>query len=177
MVYKRTLYRNLSLCLSLVKLRFRLLSNSLFSQKQPHINDINYSPFNSSKDFKKEKVTVVMTVDATLQADSDSLPWAHALESESFSSDDINVISIINKDEALWGTKGFVTAKVEEKQRRYPAAVFVLDEKGKAKSTWKLKESVGVIVLDKAGKIVKLNDGALKGEQINEFISAIKASL
>jgi len=83
-------------------------------------------------------------------------------------------ITILNLSDALWGTHGMGSSRLEKSQRETPYAIFVADEKGVARSTWGLQpKQSAVIVLDKDGTVLFFKEGKLSPEEIRKAVAII----
>jgi uncharacterized protein len=104
--------------------------------------------------------------------------FADALTARAFPGDKYAYITLVNMDDAMWGTSGFVPGKLEETKKQHPDHVLVADAKGDGRKTWDLnKESSAIIVLDKAGKVVFFKDGALTKDEIDSTLKLIESLL
>lgn len=87
-------------------------------------------------------------------------------------------ITILNLDDAAFGTSGLAKSKFKKSQEENPHALYAIDAKGAALKKWGLeKKSSAVIVLDKEGKVLFFKDGKLSPAEINEAVSAIQNAL
>ncbi len=87
-------------------------------------------------------------------------------------------ITILNLDDALWGTSGIAGRRLEKSQREFPYACYVADEDGLAIKTWGLKEKESaVIVLDPEDRVIFFKEGKLNKEEIQTAVALIKSEL
>jgi hypothetical protein len=87
-------------------------------------------------------------------------------------------ITVLNLDDALWGTTGLGRSRLEDSQRDFPHALHVLDEKGVARAAWGLKaKSTAVIVLDRDGTVLFAKEGRLSADEIARAVGIIKEKL
>ncbi len=87
-------------------------------------------------------------------------------------------VTIVNLEDALWGTSGLVQRSVEKRQRRYQQNIFVLDETSIVRNTWGLvPESSAVLLLDASGTLVRVKDGPLTAEEEQEFVELITTAV
>ena len=76
-----------------------------------------------------------------------------AITDSKFAQDSYQTTSIINQDDAIWGTGSFVKSSAEDSKKDFPWSSMVLDEDGKVAGAWDLQEeSSAIIVQDKQGK-------------------------
>ncbi len=84
----------------------------------------------------------------------------------------IQPTTIVNTDDAIFGTGYFVVGKIEKNKRRYPWAQFVIDGNGLGRVAWQLPEqSSTILVLNKAGRIQWAKDGSLTPEEVDHVIA------
>lgn len=87
-------------------------------------------------------------------------------------------VTVINVDDALWGTSGMVRGKAEDSKREFPHSAMVLDEKGEAQSTWALElKSSAIILVDTEGKVLFAKDGLLEQADIDQVLTLIQENL
>ena len=86
------------------------------------------------------------------------------------------VTTIINLDDALWGTSGFVLSEVKKNKRMYPRSYMVLDTDGIGREHWKLeKKSSAIVIMDPTGSVRYLKDGAMNEQEIEQALSFIRS--
>ena len=87
-------------------------------------------------------------------------------------------LTILNFDDAMWGTANIAESRFEKSQKKFPYALYVNDQKGVAQKAWKLKKkNSAVILIDKDGKILFFKEGKLNEEEIKEYLALIKKEL
>ncbi|MCP4117578.1 MAG: YtfJ family protein [Desulfobacteraceae bacterium] len=87
-------------------------------------------------------------------------------------------ITILNMDDALWGTSGIAGMRLEKSQKEFPYACYVADEDGQAIKTWGLKKKESaVIVLDHENRVIFFKEGKLNREEIQTAVALIKSEL
>ncbi len=95
-----------------------------------------------------------------------------AVEAANFPQDRFQPTTIVNTDDAIFGTGYFVVGKIEKNKRRYPWAQFVIDGNGQGRVAWRLPEqSSTILVLNKAGQIQWAKDGSLTPEEVDHVIA------
>jgi uncharacterized protein len=125
-------------------------------------DEIRYVPWSSER--AVEKVHVVQYFAGSLSASEIFEPFTDALQ-ETYQSGSYHVTTIINLDDALWGTSGFVVSEVSKNKKKFPQSTMVLDEEGNGKASWDLgKRGAGLIILDPSGIVQYFTREAL-GEQ------------
>lgn len=87
-------------------------------------------------------------------------------------------ITILNIDDALWGTSGIAGRRLENSQKEFAYACYVADEDGTAIKTWGLKEKESaVIVLDPEDRVLFFKEGKLSKDEIQTAVALIKSEL
>ena len=95
-----------------------------------------------------------------------------AVEAANFPQDRFQPTTIVNTDDAIFGTGYFVVGKIEKNKRRYPWAQFIIDGNGQGRVAWRLPEqSSTILVLNKAGQIQWAKDGSLTPEEVDHVIA------
>jgi len=82
--------------------------------------------------------------------------------------------TILNLDEAMWGTAGFVVSELKSNKKEFPNAILVADEDGVGLSKWQLeKENSAVIVTDPQGVVRYFKQGAMSAEEIESTLALV----
>jgi hypothetical protein len=98
---------------------------------------------------------------------------SEALDRENFPSDKLQAVAIINMA-ATWLPNFAISAALKEKQKRYPEAIYVRDNKKVVVNAWKIADdSSNVLAFDKQGKLFFRKDGKLTKEEIRTLIKVI----
>lgn len=120
------------------------------------------------------KPHVLQYMAGTMRARNQTRPFTDALE-EHIPYDKIHMTSVINLDQAMWGTTGFVIGKLESNKEKYPLSTIVLDEQGVGQETWALapKEAV-VVIIDAGGSVLYFKQGAMSDAEIEETLALIR---
>ena len=101
-----------------------------------------------------------------------------AITAAQFPADDYQTTTIINQDDAIWGTGSFVKSSAQDSKTDFPWSSMVLDENGVVADSWDLKsESSAIIVQDKQGKILFVKEGVLTAEEIQQVLKLIAQNL
>jgi YtfJ family uncharacterized protein len=83
--------------------------------------------------------------------------------------------TILNLDEAVWGTGGFVVNELKSNKKRFPGAVLVVDEKGAGLRQWQLeKASSAIVITDPAGVVRYFKQGALSDAEIESALELVR---
>ena len=121
------------------------------------------------------KVQVLFYVDPD-EKDTNN-PASEALDKEKFPPDKFQSWAIINLA-ATWMPNILISSALEEKQKRYPKAIYVRDYKKVLVQSWKIADdSSNILVFDKTGKLIFRKDGQLNAEEIQKLIKTIRDNL
>jgi YtfJ family uncharacterized protein len=84
------------------------------------------------------------------------------------------VTTVLNLDDAMWGTSGFVISEVKKNKRQFPGSTMVLDAAGRGLEVWKLQsKSSTIVVMDAQGSVQFLKDGAMDENEIEKALKFI----
>lgn len=124
------------------------------------------------------KVFVIHAIAGRSSAKALNAPLMDAIAAAHYPAQQYQTVSIINLDDAIWGTSGFVVGKVENSMEQHPNAAFVIDNEGKVAQAWGLpSKSSTIIVIDQQGKVLFSQDGALSEQAIAEVQDQIQDRL
>lgn len=133
-------------------------------------DDFSFAPWAVAADIGK--IHIVQYMAGTKGASEINKPFTDRLQE--IPNSNYQVTTIINLDDAMWGTSGFVISEVKKNKRMFPGSTMVLDAEGVGRETWKLQpKSSAIVVLDARGSVHYLKDGAMSEgdiEQMLEFI-------
>lgn len=140
-------------------------------EMQLEADDISYVAWSSAS--KVEKVHVLQYFGGSLSASKIYEPFTDALQ-ETYKLGSYHVTTIINLDDALWGTTGFVVSEVSKSKRKFPNSTMVLDENGDGKRLWELgKLGAGLFILDPEGVVQYVAREALSEQDMQAAISLV----
>jgi YtfJ family uncharacterized protein len=150
-----------------------------YGQTQLKGDDISYKTW-SSQDLRG-KVFTIYHIAGTQSAAELNETFMDRLVEKQFDVRPGNphqTVTIVNLDDAIFGTSGIVRDTIEERQRKYQVASFVLDDDGKVRETWELQsDSSAIIVVDPQGKVLFFKEGALSAEETEQALQTIEQSL
>lgn len=133
-------------------------------------DEIHYQKWNSTQ--LKGKVRIIQYIAGRKSAKKKNSLLIKAVEVANFPQDRFQPTTIVNTDDAIFGTGYFVSGKIEKNKRRYPWAQFVIDGNGLGRVAWLLPEqSSTILVLNKAGQIQWAKDGSLTPEEVDHVIA------
>ena len=82
--------------------------------------------------------------------------------------------TILNLDEAMWGTSGLVVSELKSNKKEFPNAILVADEDGAGLKAWQLeKENSAVIVTDPQGVVRYFKQGAMSAAEIDSALALV----
>jgi len=139
-------------------------------------NDVLYEKWNTKQ--LRGKVRVIQAIAGRSASKEMNAPLMKAITAQNFDVKDYQTTTIINQDDAMWGTGGFVKSSAEDSKKEFSWSSLVLDEDGAAAKAWQLKqENSMIIIVDKSSKVIYVNEGALSTDEIKNAISTIKNHL
>ena len=87
----------------------------------------------------------------------------------------IHMTTIINMDEAMWGTSGMIKSEIESNKEEFPDSTFVLDKDGVGNKIWALGKKGGLLaVIDKAGSVLYLTREAISEQGVASAMAILK---
>ncbi len=88
------------------------------------------------------------------------------------------VITILNTDDAIWGTSDIARNKFIKLQKKFPHYLHIIDEEGIALQNWSLTEKgSSVLITDKNGTVVFFKEGTLNTTERETALTKIKQLL
>ncbi len=124
------------------------------------------------------KVRVIQALAGRSSAKEMNAALMSALTAAQFPEQHYQTTSIINQNDAIWGTRSFVKSSAQESKKAFPWSSIVLDSSGVVAQHWALPEkSSTIIVLDKQGLVLFIKEGALNEEEINQVLALIREHL
>lgn len=120
------------------------------------------------------KVRTVQHIAGRSKAKEMNAPLIEAIKLAKFPQASYQTTTIINTDDAVFGTGPFVRGSVEDSKKAFPWSQFIVDAEGAALKGWGFeKESSAIVVLDKQGKVRFVKEGVLSGAEITSAINLI----
>ena len=102
---------------------------------------------------------------------------SEALRLENFPRDQYQSFAIINMD-ATWLPNFAISSALEEKQKKYPTAIYVRDYDKVLVKEWSLADdNSDVLAFDKSGKLIFMKVGKLTPQDIQKLIGLIRENL
>ncbi|WGY47981.1 YtfJ family protein [Vibrio sp. ABG19] len=139
-------------------------------------NDTIFQSWNSQQ--MVGKVRVIQAIAGRSSAKELNQQLMSAISAAKFPAEQYQTTSIINQDDAIWGTGSFVKSSAQDSKKEYPWSSIVLDEDGNVARSWALQpESSAIIVQDKRGQILFVHEGALDDSQIEQVLQLVQRNL
>ncbi|WP_432454594.1 MULTISPECIES: YtfJ family protein [unclassified Agarivorans] len=133
---------------------------------------ISYSPWNTKQ--LAGKVRLVQAMAGRSSAKEINAAMIEAIKNANFAAQTYQTTTIVNLDDAIFGTSMFVQSKLKSNKKKFPHASFVLDKDGQLFDLLDIKpKSSAIILLDTQGKILFAKDGALNKQEIKQVIKLI----
>ncbi|WP_115719758.1 YtfJ family protein [Gallaecimonas mangrovi] len=124
------------------------------------------------------KVRVIQAFAGRTSAKEINDPLIDAIKKGHLPQDKYQTVTIINVDDAIWGTGAFVRSSAKDAKEEYPYSQIVLDDDGLVRKAWDLKhKSSAIVVLDQQGKVRFVKDGKLGDSDIKEVMGLIQQLL
>lgn len=136
-------------------------------------DSVRFVPW-STEQITADTPALIFHMAARMSSDSIIAPLRDRLDKGDYAPGSFQSISVVNLDDALWGTQGLVTSELAKNKRAHPQAVLVADDEGRGLKAWSLEpKGVAVILLNTDGNIRLLKEGKLSEEDVNDIISAL----
>ena len=139
-------------------------------------NQVRYASWHSQQ--LTGKVYVIQHIAGRSSAKEINAPLIDQIKTAGFPKTAYQTVTIVNTDDAIWGTGGIVKGKLENSKREFPWSMMVLDEEGAARTNWGLdKKSSAIIVVDRDNRVRWMNDGALNEQEQQDVMALIQRLL
>lgn len=119
------------------------------------------------------KVHVLQYMAATRSASNINMPFTDRMKADLPQGAFLST-TILNLDEAMWGTAGLVVSELKSNKKEFPNAILVADEDGVGLKAWQLeKENSAVIVTDPQGVVRYFKQGAMSAAEIDSALALV----
>jgi YtfJ family uncharacterized protein len=134
-------------------------------------DEVSYRPWSYPQ--QTGKVHIVQYMAATKTAGDLHKPFRDRLDTD-LPANSFETTTILNMDEAIWGTGGFVVNQLKSNKQKYPKAVMVLDEEGLGVKRWALNdESAALIIVDQQGTVRYVKQGQMSAAEVDSTLQLI----
>ncbi len=137
----------------------------------------SFVPWSSSA-IRTGSPALIFHLAARMSSDAAIAPLRTRLEAAGYAPGSFQPISVVNLNDALWGTSGLVAGELAKNKRAHPEAVMVADDAGRGLARWELKpKGVAVILINAEGKISYIKQGKLSPADIDSIINKLDAEI
>lgn len=137
-----------------------------------HNEKIDYKNWNTAQ--LPGKVRVLQHIAGRTSAKEQNAPLIEALKAANLPHDRYQTTTIINVDDAIFGSGVFVKNSIENSKKEFPWSQFIVDNKGQAAKAWQLTPAgSAIVVLDKEGRVQFAKDGALTQQEIQQVMNLL----
>ena len=121
------------------------------------------------------KVHVLQYMAATRAASKINKPFTDKMSADLPKGGVYLSTTILNLDEAMWGTSGMVESELASKKLEFPDAVMVADAEGSGLKQWQLEtETSAIIVTDAQGVVQYFKQGEMSSAEIDSTLALIR---
>lgn len=139
-------------------------------------DEITYQPWNSQA--LGDKVRLIQAIAGRTGAKKLNAPMIEAVKQAKFAKQSYQTVTVVNLDDAMFGTSGLVKKKLKKNKQQFPHASFVLDETGTLFKQWQLKsKSSAIILVDAKGKVIFAKEGELQADEIKQVLKLIRENI
>ncbi len=138
--------------------------------------EIEYQPWQTES--LAGKVRVIQAIAGRSAAKELNAELMDAITEADFAQEQYQTTTIINQDDAMWGTGGFVKSSAEDSKKEFYWSSMVLDADGAISNAWALSEkSSAIIVLDKNSTVLFAHEGKLSEAQVSQVLAMINDNI
>ena len=120
------------------------------------------------------KPHILQYMAATTTARDQTQAFTDAL-GDTFPPGTLHVTTVLNLDQAVWGSAGFVKRSVRSSKKEHPQSTIVLDEDGIGQSTWALSpKDAAVVIMDAGGTVLFFKEGMMEDADIATTLELLK---
>ena len=122
-----------------------------------------------------DRIHIVQYMAARMSARRQSKPFTDSLEKSGIPYSRYHITTVVNLDDAMFGTRGMVLSELEKNKRKYGLSTIVADEAGRGRALWNLQEgSSAVIMLDTASRVLYFHQGLMQPADIEEALRVVR---
>lgn len=137
--------------------------------------EVRYAPWHSGK--SSGTVQVVQYIAARPSAKPLNEPFTDRLRDSGIPIERYHVTTIVNLDDALFGTRAMVLSELEKNKKRYFRSSIVADAHGLGLKTWRLQpKSSAIIVVGPDGRVKFFRDGAMTPAEIDHVLQMVRCA-
>ncbi len=122
-----------------------------------------------------DRLHIVQYMAARMSARNLSKPFTDRLEASGIPYSRYHISTVVDLDDALFGTRGMVLSELEKNKRKYALSTIVADESGRGRELWGLEESSSaVIILDTAGRVLYFHQGKMQEDAVQRALTLVR---
>lgn len=134
--------------------------------------EVKYQPWQTEQ--LTRKVYVIQHIAGRSSAKELNAPLIERIKAAKLPEAQYQTITLVNTDDAIWGTSGIVKGKLESSKKEFPWSMMVLDQAGTALAEWQLeKKNSAIIVLDQQRQVRWMKEGALNDDEQNQVMQLV----
>ena len=148
--------------------------------QQLNIDGRRVSYANADMESLKGRVVAFYYIAAQQGTDKLQQSLVDAIETEQFSTDDLINVTVLNCDDAMFGTAGLAKSTFESRSKNHGTddRIFWLDSKSVVRDAWRLKsKSAAHIILDRDNNVLAVHEGKIGNDEIAEVIDVINSNI
>jgi YtfJ family uncharacterized protein len=121
------------------------------------------------------KLQIIQYLAARKSSQDINRPFTDRLKASGIPLEHYHLTTIVNLDDAMFGTRGFVMSELERNKRRYFRSTIVADDGGIGRTAWGLAEkSSAIFVLDAEGRVLFFREGAMTEAEIEHVLDMLR---
>lgn len=134
-----------------------------------------FQPWSSSELNDGKYMHVLLYMAATLGASSINTPFTNQMDMAGLPKDRVQTTSILNLEDATWGSAPFVLGQLKVNKKKHPEARLVADTTGAGLRAWNLqRNNYAVGILSPEGKVLFFKEGALTPDEIRQALELLR---
>ena len=144
--------------------------------QQLNIDGRRVSYANADFEDLKGKVVAFYYIAAQQGTDKLQASLVGAIDAEQFSTDDFINVTVLNTDDAMFGTAGLAKSTFEGRSKAHGTddRIFWLDSKSIIRDAWDLdSKSAAHIILDKDNNVLAVYEGKIGDDEVAEAVEII----
>ena len=132
-----------------------------------------FEPWDSHDTFARPPILVIhIAARLGLKSQVDTL--RQRIDQEAYQPSELAVVSIVDFDDALWGTRGLANIELQHNKKQTPQIQVIRDDQGLVRHAWKLPQNtLFVAFVDDDGTLLYRHLGLLNEEDMNALIREI----
>lgn len=135
-------------------------------------NEFSYRSWQSAQ--LKGKIHLIQHMAARTSASEMNAGMIEAVKKANLPQKYYQTTTIVNDDDALFGSTAYSRGWLENNKKMSPAAQFILDTHGGVRQAWGLQaKTSAIVVVDARGRVRYVREGALTLQQVQQVIDLL----